>query len=157
MKQHLWLLAFQQSTTTTHYTYLRSISSSYRWRSIQSISSSSTSSPPPTTTRIMSSSTDNVSTINQTKKQLVVDPFCFRQFAEHEASKTYGETVFQLSVSELEDIANRCFHMNNGTLQDGYAPFCKHLFIENDFATTTTSNNSHHPPIRVKVLPTKEF
>ena len=64
-------------------------------------------------------------------KQLVVDPFCFRQFAENEASKTYGGTVFALSIKEMEDIVNSRY--KEDMLQDGYAPFCKHIFLKNDF------------------------
>eukprot|EP00429_Kryptoperidinium_foliaceum_P032790 CAMPEP_0176134618 /NCGR_PEP_ID=MMETSP0120_2-20121206/68271_1 /TAXON_ID=160619 /ORGANISM="Kryptoperidinium foliaceum, Strain CCMP 1326" /LENGTH=206 /DNA_ID=CAMNT_0017470275 /DNA_START=121 /DNA_END=741 /DNA_ORIENTATION=+ len=64
-------------------------------------------------------------------KAMVVDPFCFRQFAEHEASKSYGGTVFTTSVSEFEEIVNARFDEAN--LKDGYAPFCKHIFLANDF------------------------
>ncbi|GAX28445.1 hypothetical protein FisN_4Hh364 [Fistulifera solaris] len=65
------------------------------------------------------------------EKALVVDPFCFRQFSENEASASYGGTVFQLSIAEFEDIVNARYHESN--LKGGYAPFCKHLFVENDF------------------------
>lgn len=74
---------------------------------------------------------------------LVVDPFCFRQFKEHQASKAYGGTVFTQSIAELEAIANANYKEED--LKDGYASFCKHLFIENDFAHD----------VRVNVLPAK--
>ena len=64
-------------------------------------------------------------------KSLVVDPFCFRQFAENEQSKSYLGTVFSLSVAEFEDIVNQRY--DESLLQDGYAPFCKHIFVKNDF------------------------
>ena len=64
-------------------------------------------------------------------KSLVVDPFCFRQFSESQNSKSYGGTVFPISIKEFENIANKRYDEND--LQDGYAPFCKHLFIQNDF------------------------
>ena len=36
------------------------------------------------------------------EKQLVVDPFCFRQFAEHDASKTYvGAVLYVLQHSRI--------------------------------------------------------
>jgi hypothetical protein len=73
-------------------------------------------------------------------KALVVDPFCFRQFAETEASHDYGGTVFATSISEFEEIVNQRFQESE--LQPGYAPFCKHLFIANDFTDA-----------RVNVLP----
>eukprot|EP00523_Entomoneis_sp_CCMP467_P022485 CAMPEP_0168859168 /NCGR_PEP_ID=MMETSP0727-20121128/16682_1 /TAXON_ID=265536 /ORGANISM="Amphiprora sp., Strain CCMP467" /LENGTH=205 /DNA_ID=CAMNT_0008913971 /DNA_START=106 /DNA_END=720 /DNA_ORIENTATION=+ len=67
------------------------------------------------------------------KKHIVVDPFCFRQFSEHkEASQSYKGTVFgDVSVSEMEDIVNSFYQGDESKLVNGYAPFCKHLFIEN--------------------------
>jgi len=77
-------------------------------------------------------------------KNLVVDPFCFRQFAETEKSKGYAGTVFDISIEKFEEIVNARF--DSSCLKDGYAPFCKHLFIVNDFTDA-----------RVNVLPiTKE-
>jgi len=68
---------------------------------------------------------------SDSSKALVVDPFCFRQFSEHISSQSYGGTVFSNSISEFEQIVNSRY--NETKLQDGYAPFCKHLFIKNDF------------------------
>jgi hypothetical protein len=71
-------------------------------------------------------------TATAAKMDLVVDPFCARQFAESgEASRRYGGTVFTTSISAFEDIVNARYDESH--LKDGYAPFCKHLFIENDF------------------------
>lgn len=39
--------------------------------------------------------------------------------------------MFTLSVAEFEDIVNAEFKESN--LKDGYAPFCKHIFLENTF------------------------
>ena len=75
-------------------------------------------------------------------KNLVVDPFCFRQFQEQEASKNYGGTVFSMSIADFEKIANERFLEAN--LKEGYAPFCKHIFLKNDF----TGDDA-----RVNVLP----
>ncbi|KAL7504969.1 hypothetical protein ACHAXN_002503 [Cyclotella atomus] len=78
------------------------------------------------------------------QNHLVVDPFCYRQFSEKESSKGYAGTVFNISIQKFEEIANSRFDASD--LQDGYAPFCKHLFLENDFTDA-----------RVNVLPiTKE-
>jgi hypothetical protein len=77
----------------------------------------------------------------QSSKILVVDPFCFRQFQESEASKSYGGTIFSISIQDFEKIANERYKEED--LQDGYAPFCKHIFLKNDFA----------PDVRVNVLP----
>ncbi len=83
-------------------------------------------------------------TMSGTTQPMVVDPFCFRQFAEQEASKSYGGTIFRQSVAEFEEIVNARFEESN--LKDGYAPFCKHIFLINDFTDA-----------RVNVLPlTKE-
>jgi len=73
-----------------------------------------------------------MSTSNTKEPQaLVVDPFCYRQFAEKESSKTYGGTVFSISVDEFTEIVNQRYDAKE--LKDGYAPFCKHFFIPNDF------------------------
>jgi hypothetical protein len=64
-------------------------------------------------------------------KALVVDPFCFRQFAENDASSQYGGTVFKTGIAEFEQIVNARY--DESLLKEGYAPFCKHLFIVNDF------------------------
>jgi hypothetical protein len=66
------------------------------------------------------------------QKNLVVDPFCFRQFAESDASQSYGGTVFSIKISEFEDIVNAKYNEQE-ILKDGYAPFCKHVFVVNDF------------------------
>lgn len=70
-------------------------------------------------------------TAMSSQKSLVVDPFCFRQFDQHEQSQKYLGTIFSLSVSEFETTVNERY--DESLLQDGYAPFCKHLFIKNDF------------------------
>mmetsp|Transcript_5694 Transcript_5694/g.14118 ORF Transcript_5694/g.14118 Transcript_5694/m.14118 type:complete len:235 (-) Transcript_5694:189-893(-) len=77
-------------------------------------------------------------------KNLVVDPFCFRQFQEHPQSEAYGGTVFSQTVEEFEEIVNARFSAED--LKGGYAPFCKHLFLVNDF----TGEDA-----RVNVLPVK--
>mmetsp|Transcript_3071 Transcript_3071/g.4722 ORF Transcript_3071/g.4722 Transcript_3071/m.4722 type:complete len:267 (+) Transcript_3071:95-895(+) len=69
--------------------------------------------------------------IMASNKNLVVDPFCFRQFNEHDSSAGYQGTVFNVSIEKFEQVVNERFDSSN--LQDGYAPFCKHIFIENDF------------------------
>ena len=68
-------------------------------------------------------------TLTMTTKHLVVDPFCYRQFAEHQVD--YSGTVLDISVSDFERIVNERF--DAAALKDGYAPFCKHLFLVNDF------------------------
>ena len=75
-------------------------------------------------------------------KQIVVDPFCFRQFAEHPSSKTYKGTVFSdITIAQMEDIVNRHYNDQDSSLIDGYAPFCKHLFVRNDNITQSAKLN----------------
>jgi Protein of unknown function (DUF3228) len=62
-------------------------------------------------------------------KSLVVDPFCYRQFSESDASASYKGTVFDVPIREIEAAVNAQYSEN--ALRDGYAPFCKHLFVEN--------------------------
>ena len=79
------------------------------------------------------SSQPRVRTLTNTMsaKAVVVDPFCYRQFAEHEASKSFRGTVFSTSIEEFTAIVNQRYSEDD--LKDGYAPFCKHLFLINDF------------------------
>jgi hypothetical protein len=77
---------------------------------------------------MMSKSSSGSGGISRTKS-LVVDPFCYRQFAESETSKGYLGTIFDVPISDFEDIVNA--HYREASLRVGYADFCKHLFIEN--------------------------
>lgn len=77
---------------------------------------------------------------------MVVDPFCHRQFAEMASASGEGchaGAVFDIPVSEFEDVVNSRYDPSR--LVDGYAPFCKHLFVINDFTDA-----------RVSVLPITE-
>ena len=71
------------------------------------------------------------------RKNVVVDPFCYRQFGEKSESKSYTGTVFDISVDKFEEIVNERYE--GMLLNDGYAPFCKHLFLENDFTDAKTN------------------
>jgi Protein of unknown function (DUF3228) len=75
---------------------------------------------------------------NMSARALVVDPFCFRQFAEHAASASYQGTVFDMTIADFEKIANDQY--NEADLKPGYAPFCKHLFIKNNGVTDARVN-----------------
>jgi hypothetical protein len=82
-----------------------------------------------------SSSRDQEGTVAGRTRNLVVDPFCHRQFAEKASSRIegggYAGTVFEIPISEFEEIVNSRYEST--LLVDGYAPFCKHLFVINDF------------------------
>lgn len=61
------------------------------------------------------------------KPALVVDPFCHRQFDD----PGYAGTRISVSKEEFAARANAHLEANPACLVDGYAPFCKHIFIEN--------------------------
>lgn len=75
------------------------------------------------------SSSASASPFTPSSKALVVDPFCYRQFSESDASATYLGTVFDVSIRDFEAAVNAQYR--ESALRDGYAPFCKHLFVEN--------------------------
>jgi hypothetical protein len=62
------------------------------------------------------------------KPALVVDPFCLRQF-----DKTSGKAPFlDLDVAAFEARVNALYEAKGAeALVAGYAPFCKHVFVEN--------------------------
>ena len=75
-----------------------------------------------------------------TRRDLVVDPFCFRQFREHPDKNTgYTGSIFEISIAQFEEIVNQRYSGDESQLQPGYAPFCKHLFVENNFTDATTN------------------
>eukprot|EP01017_Pseudomicrothorax_dubius_P010221 TRINITY_DN1361_c0_g1_i1.p1 TRINITY_DN1361_c0_g1~~TRINITY_DN1361_c0_g1_i1.p1 ORF type:complete len:195 (-),score=58.66 TRINITY_DN1361_c0_g1_i1:62-646(-) len=74
--------------------------------------------------------------------KIVIDPFAYRQFEKKEGAQNvieYGLEEFQERINQLYDPSQ---------LADGYAPFCKHLFVKN-FTTTKmgyakiTKENEH--------------
>mmetsp|Transcript_10447 Transcript_10447/g.20870 ORF Transcript_10447/g.20870 Transcript_10447/m.20870 type:complete len:209 (-) Transcript_10447:167-793(-) len=68
------------------------------------------------------------SVIVDKSRALVVDPFCLRQFT------TGGSDVggaIGISVEEFEMQVNLLFENGSAPLVDGYAPFCKHVFVPN--------------------------
>lgn len=62
----------------------------------------------------------------------VMDAFAMRQFN----NPLYTGTQIKYDVSDFEKKINKLYDLGNTTLKDGYAPFCKHLFVEN-FADVT--------------------
>ena len=70
-------------------------------------------------------------TMSTAQPLISVDQFCYRQFSEHEASKTYSGTIINMAVSDFTKIVNDRYCSNPAALKDGYAPFCKHLFVPN--------------------------
>ena len=62
-------------------------------------------------------------------RDIVVDPFALRQFKGVDA--TYKGAILDIEVSAFEEHVNALFSAGEAPLVDGYAPFCKHLFIKN--------------------------
>ncbi len=60
--------------------------------------------------------------------KIVMDPFCLKQF-ETKAGSLY----INFDKQALTERINEHYHdvKDQGGLKDGYAPFCKHLFVEN--------------------------
>jgi hypothetical protein len=76
------------------------------------------------------------------KHDLVVDDFCMRQF-----SPDYGGSRIEMTPAEFEAKVNE-FYREHPTLADGYAPFCKHVFMPNFAGLTSgtapiTPENEH--------------
>jgi len=76
------------------------------------------------------------------KHDLLVDDFCLRQF-----SPEYGGSRITMAPADFEAIVNE-YHLANPTLADGYAPFCKHVFMPNFAGLTAgtapiTPENEH--------------
>ena len=107
---------------------------------VRSVRAFATTTTTTSTTLASTSSTSTSAIMASTTKNLVVDPFCYRQFQQYEQSKTYGGTVFSLSREKFEQIVNERYNTEN--LQDGYAPFCKHIFLINDFTGSDGKANT---------------
>ena len=60
--------------------------------------------------------------------KIVMDPFCFKQF-----DPAAGSLFINYDKTQLTEKVNEFYLTvkDQGGLHDGYAPFCKHLFIEN--------------------------
>jgi hypothetical protein len=60
--------------------------------------------------------------------KIVLDPFCFKQF-----DPAAGSLYVNFDKVQFTEKINEFYHdvKDQGGLKDGYAPFCKHLFIEN--------------------------
>jgi hypothetical protein len=67
------------------------------------------------------------------KMKIVLDPFSYRQW-----DKTKTTHVINYDKQDFAERINKYYLDNPECLKDGYAPFCKHIFIEN--FTDTASN-----------------
>ena len=67
---------------------------------------------------------------------VTTDQFAFRQFPKThaETSTTYGGSKMSVTCEAFESICNEYISANGASdacLKEGYAPFCKHIFIPN--------------------------
>eukprot|EP00519_Triparma_laevis_P009704 CAMPEP_0182502102 /NCGR_PEP_ID=MMETSP1321-20130603/12761_1 /TAXON_ID=91990 /ORGANISM="Bolidomonas sp., Strain RCC1657" /LENGTH=223 /DNA_ID=CAMNT_0024706909 /DNA_START=87 /DNA_END=758 /DNA_ORIENTATION=- len=67
---------------------------------------------------------------------VTTDQFAFRQFPKThaETSATYGGSKMSVTCEAFESICNEYISANGASdacLKEGYAPFCKHIFIPN--------------------------
>jgi len=63
--------------------------------------------------------------------KIVLDPFCFRQFEKFQQGGPSSSVVIKFDPVEFTDRINEIYINGKDNLKDGYAPFCKHLFVEN--------------------------
>ena len=63
------------------------------------------------------------------QRKIVLDPFAFKEFE----AAAGGTPSLPIDKEEFTTRVNEFYLAvkDNGGLKDGYAPFCKHLFMEN--------------------------
>lgn len=66
-------------------------------------------------------------------KVTCIDPFCYKQFPLSFPSPSSKGSSAKLDVTaeEFEDVLNNYIHDEGYELREGYAPFCKHVFLPN--------------------------
>ena len=67
---------------------------------------------------------------------LVVDPFCLRQFDEASGKTPFINCTVEKFETHVNDAWFAASDPNATLLKDGYAPFCKHIFIPNFVGAT---------------------
>lgn len=79
-------------------------------------------------------------------RTIAVDDFARRQWG----ADYKGLVIKGMSEEAVEEKVNKIFTANPDSLKDGYAPFCKHLFVPNFLegalveAVPITEDNKHH-------------
>ena len=63
--------------------------------------------------------------------KIVLDPFCYRQFEKYQSTAQSSSIIISFDPVEFANKINDYYFNAKDRLKDGYAPFCKHLFIEN--------------------------
>lgn len=78
-----------------------------------------------TTVSIMAATSDSLKLSPPGTHDLVMDPFCIRQFN----NPSYLGTQVQYDVQEFENKVNEYYRSGNYPLKDGYAPFWLEYFL----------------------------
>ena len=63
--------------------------------------------------------------------KIVLDPFCYRQFEKYQTGTHSSSMTINFDPVDFTNRINEFYITAKDRLRDGYAPFCKHLFIEN--------------------------
>ena len=63
--------------------------------------------------------------------KIVLDPFCYRQFEKYQQGGLSSSIIINYDPVEFANRINDIYIASKDMLKDGYAPFCKHLFVEN--------------------------
>jgi Protein of unknown function (DUF3228) len=139
-------------SSTTAYNYLS-------FFSLRTMSSTNQNMDTETTMEKISSNNNN-----NNKKMMVIDPFCYRQFAEHPSSHSYSGTVFDISMKQLEEIVNERYYIarqnedeeneTSSIFVEGYAPFCQHFFIPTQECFVPSSSSLSNDPTTMPNIPT---
>ena len=64
---------------------------------------------------------------NMKNMKIVLDKFCFQQFDNNE-----NKIFIDYEMKAFAENINEYYLNTQDCLKDGYAPFCKHIFIKND-------------------------
>ena len=75
-------------------------------------------------TRNFHKNMSSTTTVNKPGRLYALDPFCYRQW-----DATSNSNYIKMDKEKVTETINKL--ALNTTLIDGYAPFCKHLFIKN--------------------------
>ena len=59
-------------------------------------------------------------------RKIILEPFCYKQF-----DVSAGSLFIDFDREQFTDLCDQFYKNHPEALKDGYAPFCKHLFIPN--------------------------
>jgi hypothetical protein len=82
-------------------------------------------------------------------KVCCIDPFCHKQFplSFPQPSSKGSSSKLSVTAEEFEHVLNDFIHREKYQLKDGYAPFCKHVFLPNVRPNNVRPNNVIPPNV----------